>query len=1385
MAETFLSPVRFYDTITLSDSKGIKWDTNNIISHNGTQTYLGDATSASTLTLEGGDASFEGNIDLPSGNIIFGSMYGVRFNDANTRIYTNAETPEDLIVEADQDLLLQPDGKVGINISNPNEKLHVEGTTRFNGDIHIGSSALGIIYRPVEGGSAIDRYFLMFDETNNASYPFLTNRTPNGAVVIKTGTAAGSAENEHFRIKGGDGVVDAYFTNVNLGIGTDSPGTNLQVNSSTNTATSIGISNTGSGASRLYMDASNGDFSGSDYMWIGQNDDKSGEIFMTQNSGSFHIKTQPSGTATTQFTIEQDGTATFAENVLVGGATQFSTSALCVDSATTNVVATFKSTDNQAWISVQDDDSGTYGALYGTDSDDGQEFVIANKSATKRIWSDTSGRIGIGPGTTGSPYDSTTFLHIKGTTRSIVQQSSTTDAYYMFGDAAANNVAWIGYNHSSNNLNLQSGSTITLYKPTDIVGNLSVDGKIHVGSGSPNGFIDVHADNGNWRVNSYGAMYFRNSSNATHESYIHSRSDGSLSIGRVAESNWTGSGAGAYASDTYDHVKFDTSSNAAFEGIVSVPTGKSFRLYNAAGTGWGEIALEETANKIQFNRGIQPSGDNQSDQLLGTSSKRWHQVHAGSFYGDGSNLTNVTASNCDTVDNLHAADFLRSNATDTASGKLTFTYSLSNLNSVGGNQGVTPFKSSFQATNRPGGGNYFTGIEYTFSDTGARGQLGFGSDGQNTVPHIYARTERWGQTDAWQSWYRLYHTGYHPEADQWTTARTVTFSGGDVTGNFSIDGSGDVSNVNLQVADDSHYHDSRYYTETEIDAKFTSSNGSEDEWKFTLGDESNLTGNKWYKVATINQGSGGLHIKGSFSNHVESFGTQHIDLLLQGREGNDGDEIEINGTVNVIHNAGTGTDKVGIRVIEADTSTSQYYHYYDVYMRTTRYTQAKFHLTKFGTTGFHTSKPSVTTEPAPVSGGSVELDTSTLASGNHVIVDSAVKSSIADSTGYVGLGVDPTSNQRLTLAEADANGSHIKMNNSRSGGGYWVVGVGDTNSSSGIVDPGGLFFYNGTTRLKFSSAGHATFANNVTITGDLQVNGTTTTVNQTNLDVSDNIIGLNRGISSNSNDSGLIIERGSTGDNAAMLWDEANDRFVFGLTTATPSATGSVSISATSNLAARDLDVNNITSGRILATASGTGIHQLVNASTNSTVLQLITTGDNPDLALNFQSDHIYNSNSALHIQNNDQPLYLKGSNTTVGTTTVQSAYELTVAHGPGRSIYTSGIIKTPTVEFENSLTTSASVTSASTTTHVVGVSSTDYSSIFVEYLIKNGTNVRAGTFVAIHDGTNVEFNETSTVDLGDTSDVTLFADLASSAINMKATTTSSTWTIKALIRAI
>ena len=87
-----------------------------------------------------------------------------------------------------------------------------------------------------------------------------------------------------------------------------------------------------------------------------------------------------------------------------------------------------------------------------------------------------------------------------------------------------------------------------------------------------------------------------------------------------------------------------------------------------------------------------------------------------------------------------------------------------------------------------------------------------------------------------------------------------------------------------------------------------------------------------------------------------------------------------------------------------------------------------------------------------------------------------------------------------------------------------------------------------------------TVTRNATITGNLTVNGSTTTVSSTNTTVSDNLFELNSGAASNANDVGILIERGSTGDNAIFMWDESADRFTLGTTTATASDTGNLTI---------------------------------------------------------------------------------------------------------------------------------------------------------------------------------------------------------------------------------
>jgi len=101
---------------------------------------------------------------------------------------------------------------------------------------------------------------------------------------------------------------------------------------------------------------------------------------------------------------------------LINTTTEFSNAAItAVGLSATNVVAAFKSTDNQAWISVQDDDSGTYGALFGTDSDLGRNIILADSSANVRLAIDGSGNVGIGDNALDTPGGDK--LHVDGTLR--------------------------------------------------------------------------------------------------------------------------------------------------------------------------------------------------------------------------------------------------------------------------------------------------------------------------------------------------------------------------------------------------------------------------------------------------------------------------------------------------------------------------------------------------------------------------------------------------------------------------------------------------------------------------------------------------------------------------------------------------------------------------------------------------------------------------------------------------------------------------------------------------------------------------------------------------------------------------------------------------------
>ena len=89
----------------------------------------------------------------------------------------------------------------------------------------------------------------------------------------------------------------------------------------------------------------------------------------------------------------------------------------------------------------------------------------------------------------------------------------------------------------------------------------------------------------------------------------------------------------------------------------------------------------------------------------------------------------------------------------------------------------------------------------------------------------------------------------------------------------------------------------------------------------------------------------------------------------------------------------------------------------------------------------------------------------------------------------------------------------------------------------------------------------------VTVTGDLEVQGVTTTLSTTNLDISDNIITVNNGANDSAAeapDAGFLFERASGSQNGAFLFEESSDRFELGLTAGTGAAVslGAVSLGA-------------------------------------------------------------------------------------------------------------------------------------------------------------------------------------------------------------------------------
>ena len=316
--------------------------------------------------------------------------------------------------------------------------------------------------------------------------------------------------------------------------------------------------------------------------------------------------------------------------------------------------------------------------------------------------------------------------------------------------------------------------------------------------------------------------------------------------------------------------------------------------------------------------------------------------------------------------------------------------------------------------------------------------------------------------------------------------------------------------------------------------------------------------------------------------------------------------------------------------------------------------------------------------------GTVTLTNKTVDLGDNTLTGSLAEFNTAlQGDSFVSLtGSETLTNKTLTtptIAEIDATGDFtidavgdIKLD---AGGGDVEINDDGTvigklsNSSSNFQltsivqdkdfvikgNDGGSFITALT--LDMSEAGAATFGGAVTVTGNLTVNGTTTTVNSTNTTLDDNLLELNSGATSNANDTGIIMERGSTGDNAIIAWDESEDKFIVGTTTATASDTGNLSI--TTGTLVGNIEGN--LTGNVTGNVSGSSGSTTGNAATATALATGRTIGMTGDVVWTSASfDGSGNVTGVAALQAN-----------TVSSTELVSAVTLEILDSGGSTVKT------------------------------------------------------------------------------------------------------------------
>jgi len=395
----------------------------------------------------------------------------------------------------------------------------------------------------------------------------------------------------------------------------------------------------------------------------------------------------------------------------------------------------------------------------------------------------------------------------------------------------------------------------------------------------------------------------------------------------------------------------------------------------------------------------------------------------------------------------------------------------------------------------------------------------------------------------------------------------------------------------------------------------------------------------------------------------------------------------------------------------------------------------------------------------------------------------------------------------MTIGTTDANNLQLETNNttrifiSSSGN----VGIGTSSPTERLYVDGNLLVTGRITAEEFHTefvsasiiyqSGSTQFGNSLDdthiFTGSLSVNGSITgslfgTASwATNALTASNIT---PSITNNTDNRVLTATGGGTINGETNLTFDGSVLTVTGranISTSITSSTATIGFGLTSALNAGQTTIRSSgvdTVGALtIQNSGGTGTFTVLNGGTTG------VGENNPSARLHVKGSGATSSTTALRVENssaaarltilddgtsafNTNHLYVSGSGLVgIGTTNPSASLHiqgnLQISTG---SLYTYG---------QNTDIDSGSIRT------VMSVATGSYRAAFFDYVLNKSTNARAGTVFSVWNGTSVEWNDVSTNDIGNTTEVNLSVGLSGANVVLYASSSTNDWSMKALSR--